>query len=76
MKFFDYLNEVTVSDKDADILNSITIGELQSKYSGKPELEALIELLIKDKYKNPNKSARKDISPKELYLLIPKIKSL
>lgn len=56
MKFFDYLNEASVSDKDADILKSITIGELQSKYSSRPELEALIELLIKDKYKNLGKS--------------------
>lgn len=71
MKFFDYLNEVTVSDKDADILNSITIGELQSKYSGKPELEALVELLIKDKYKNLGKTIKSgsvdfDLNPKEL----------
>lgn len=71
MNFFDYLNEALVSDKDADILNSITIGELQSKYSGRPELEALIELLIKDKYKNLGKSHKSgsidfNMSPNEL----------
>lgn len=71
MNFSEFLNEANVSDKDADILNSITIGELQSKYSGKPELDALINLLIKDKYKNLGKGVKAgtisfDANPEEL----------
>ena len=57
MTFSEFLNESTTPVND-QILKSITIGELLQKYKNRDELIALIDLLIKDNYKEMGENSK------------------
>ena len=57
MNFSEFLNESTTPVND-QILKSITIGELLQEYKNSDELIALIDLLIKDNYKEMGENSK------------------